>query len=238
MIQFLAGRTLPQKKAFKLRVVEGLTNDDCAAKLDCEPGNVSDRLNGCLDALCVDTRFRNSLIAIENELKLPENFFTHFLLPCSGTENLDEEQQKKQQKEQRKQLEKDLGKLFNWMTDKETRDHRLRHDVHWAFAQAVCRRSAEQKMVLKLRILDNMSSETAASYMQSTTERVVRLFDRALLGVCGDRQFSGELQWLEMEFDLDEDALRAGMEDASTAWLNRIFGWIDDSRGMIEEIEN
>jgi hypothetical protein len=41
-----------------------------------------------------------------------------------------------------------------------------------------------------------------------------------------------------MEFDRPEHELRAGMEDAPTAWLKTVFGWIDDSRGMIEEIEN
>lgn len=234
VIQFLAGRTVQQKKVFKLRVVEGRTNEDCAVELDCEPGNVSDRLKNFLENLCKDESFRNSLVAVEKEFGLQPNSITQILQPVSGIGETDE----KQEKAHRKRLEDDLGKLFNWSTDEDTPDDRLRQDVFLAFVRAICRLPAEQKMVLKLRVLDGLSPVIAASHMFCTTERVVRQFDQALLKVCRDRQLAGELQWLEMEFDRPEHELRAGMEDASTAWLKTVFGWIDDSRGMIEEIEN
>jgi len=234
VIQFLGGRTVQQKKVFKLRVVEGWTNEDCAAELGCEPGNVSDRLKNFLENLCKDESFRNALVAIEKEFRLQPNSITQILQPVSAIGETDEKRETKH----RKLFEEGLRELFNCGTDEDTPEERLRQDVFLAFARASRRLPAEQTMVLKLRVLDGLSPVIAASHMSCTTEWVVRQFSRALLGVCGDRQFSGELQWLEMEFDLDEDALRAGMEDASTAWLNRIFGWIDDSRGMIEEIEN
>jgi RNA polymerase sigma factor (sigma-70 family) len=234
VIQFLAKRTVQQKKVFQLRVVEGRTNEDCAAELGCEPGNVSDRLKNFLENLCKDEIFRDSLVAIEKEFGLQPNSITQILQPVSGIGETDEKQEKKH----RKTLEDDLGKLFNWSTDEDTPDDRLRQDVFSAFVRAICRLPAEQKMVLKLRVLDGLSPVTAASHMFCATERVVRQFDQAVLKVCRDRQLAGELQWLEMEFDRPEHELRDGMEDASTAWLKTVFGWIDDSRGMIEEIEN
>jgi RNA polymerase sigma factor (sigma-70 family) len=205
VIQFLSGRTVQQQKVFKLRVVEGRTNEDCAAELDCEPGNVSDRLKNFLENLCKDKSFRNSLVAVEKDFGLQPNSITQILQPVSGIGETDE----KQEKAHRKRLEDDLGKLFNWSTDEDTRDDRLRQDVFLAFVRAICRLPAEQKMVLKLRVLDGLSAVIAASHMFCKTERVVRQFDQAVLKVCRDRQLAGELQWLEMEFDRPEHELRA-----------------------------